>query len=272
VPNWIQFITGLSSSAVTLLVAGVGYKNYQELQRKNARDTETAEQNYQALIDKNTADRFSRAVEMLGDKEQITVRLGGIYSLERIAKDSPKDYHWIIMELITAFVRENAPFPFCCNLEQLAEAKKAFSKPVEKDIQAILTVLGRRGNRDFEPFSLNLTNTCLSCANLRDADLAGVNFCYTDLRASNFRNANLTRALFSYANLEDTMFLYADLDQADFSIAYISRTSFEWAKNLSVKQIKNAVNWDTAFHDKQFRQQIGLSQNQGNVSKSSNSN
>jgi hypothetical protein len=62
--NWIQLITGLSSSAVTLLLAGVAYKNYQELQRKNTRDAKTAEQNYQALVDKNTADRFSKAVEL----------------------------------------------------------------------------------------------------------------------------------------------------------------------------------------------------------------
>jgi predicted DNA binding CopG/RHH family protein len=263
--NWIQLITGLSSSAAALLVAGVGYKNYQALQQKNATDAETTKQNYQALVDKNTADRFSRAVEMLGDKKQITVRLGGIYSLERIAKDSPEDYHWIVMELLTAFVRENAPFPFCCNSEQLAEAKKAFSKPVEKDIQAILTVLGRRGNRELEPFSLNLTKTCLRGANFRDTDLTDVDLCYTDLSVSDFRNANLTRVLFRYANLEDTMFMYADLDQANFSVAYISRTSFNHAKNLSAEQIKNAMNWDTGFYNEQFRQQLGLNQNQGNV-------
>ncbi|WP_062294251.1 hypothetical protein [Nostoc piscinale] len=36
------------------------------------------------------------------------MRLGAIYTLERIAKDSAKD-HWTIMEVLTAFVRENAP-------------------------------------------------------------------------------------------------------------------------------------------------------------------
>jgi hypothetical protein len=36
-------------------------------------------------------DRFTRAVDQLGS-EDLTVRLGGIYALERIARDCPRDY------------------------------------------------------------------------------------------------------------------------------------------------------------------------------------
>ncbi len=53
-------------------------------------------------------ERFTRAIEQLGDREHLEVRLGGIYALERIAKDS-RDDHWTIMEVLTAYVRENAP-------------------------------------------------------------------------------------------------------------------------------------------------------------------
>ncbi len=35
-------------------------------------------------------ERFSRAIEHLGD-DRLAVRLGGIYALERIARDSPRD-------------------------------------------------------------------------------------------------------------------------------------------------------------------------------------
>jgi hypothetical protein len=52
-------------------------------------------------------ERFTNAIEHLGDT-RLTVRLGGIYALERIAIDSPKD-HWQIMEVLTAYVRDNAP-------------------------------------------------------------------------------------------------------------------------------------------------------------------
>ena len=54
-------------------------------------------------------DRFTAAVEQLGS-DKMAVRLGAIYALERISKDSPRDY-WTIMETLTAFVRERAPWP-----------------------------------------------------------------------------------------------------------------------------------------------------------------
>uniref|UniRef100_UPI001177ECCC pentapeptide repeat-containing protein n=1 Tax=Calothrix rhizosoleniae TaxID=888997 RepID=UPI001177ECCC len=61
--------------------------------------------NVKIAEDKQITERFSKAIEQLGS-EKIEVRLGAIYTLERIAKDSPKD-HWTIMEILTAFVRHN---------------------------------------------------------------------------------------------------------------------------------------------------------------------
>ncbi len=54
-------------------------------------------------------ERFSKAVEQLG-KDTTTVRIGAIYALERIARDSDKD-HWTIMEVLTSYVRENSSLP-----------------------------------------------------------------------------------------------------------------------------------------------------------------
>jgi len=49
-------------------------------------------------------DRFTKAIAQLGDTN-LAIRLGGIYALERIARDSASD-HWSVMEVLTAFVRE----------------------------------------------------------------------------------------------------------------------------------------------------------------------
>ena len=46
-------------------------------------------------------DRYTKAVEQLGSKE-IDVRIGGIYALERIARDSARD-HPTVMEVLVAF-------------------------------------------------------------------------------------------------------------------------------------------------------------------------
>ena len=47
---------------------------------------------------------FSKAVEQLGS-DKLEVRVGAIFALERLSKESPDDY-WIVMEVLTAFVRE----------------------------------------------------------------------------------------------------------------------------------------------------------------------
>lgn len=53
-------------------------------------------------------DRYTKAIEQLG-AEKLEVRLGGIYALERIAVDSKRD-HPTIVEVLSAFVRERAPY------------------------------------------------------------------------------------------------------------------------------------------------------------------
>jgi len=52
-------------------------------------------------------ERFTRAVDQVGS-EKLEIRLGGIYALERLAKDSADKDHWTIMEVLTAFVREQS--------------------------------------------------------------------------------------------------------------------------------------------------------------------
>ncbi len=47
---------------------------------------------------------FAKGVEQLSS-DKLEVRLGGVYSLERISKESSDDY-WTVMENLTAFVRE----------------------------------------------------------------------------------------------------------------------------------------------------------------------
>src|SRR5258708_4066264 len=43
-------------------------------------------------------ERFNKAIDHLGD-EKLEIRLGGIYALARIAKDSSKD-HWPVMQVL----------------------------------------------------------------------------------------------------------------------------------------------------------------------------
>jgi hypothetical protein len=67
-------------------------------------------------------------VEQLGS-DKLEVRLGGIYSLERISKESPDDY-CTVMENLAAFVRErsrrNEAERTALNLEQRVSRRAYF--------------------------------------------------------------------------------------------------------------------------------------------------
>jgi hypothetical protein len=56
-------------------------------------------------------DRYTKAITQLGD-ETLNVRIGGIYALERVARDSAKD-HPTVMEVLAAFIREHSHEPWC---------------------------------------------------------------------------------------------------------------------------------------------------------------
>ncbi|MCH7499179.1 MAG: pentapeptide repeat-containing protein [Nitrospinae bacterium] len=117
-------------------------------------------------------ERFTRAVEQLGD-DKVAVCLGGIYGLERIAKDSPDD-HVQIMELLTAFVRESCPL----ESEEEENMEPSPDNPnkggrITLSIQAVLSVVGRRKWIEKETESLNLSKCHLEGADLHGANLEG---------------------------------------------------------------------------------------------------
>lgn len=98
-------------------------------------------------------DRYTRAIDQLGS-EHLEIRLGGIYALERLAKDSRKDQE-TVMEVLTAFVRENSPNHKTRTNLNVEDTEHDLSNPFSQtdqndeeitlstDIQAILTVIGR---------------------------------------------------------------------------------------------------------------------------------
>jgi uncharacterized protein YjbI with pentapeptide repeats len=182
-------------------------------------------QNLVVSQEKYKTDLFTQAIDQLGNVNQMEVRLGGIYALERIARDSEKD-HGPIMEVLTAFVRLHAPW----TPEKAAEDKKQQDKtkkppPGKKksktegekikpraDIQAILTVLGRRA-RTYKKEGdqrLDLRQTDLRGARLRGAHLEGAHLGGAQLEGANLTGAHLNEAGLELADLKKGIGLKAD--------------------------------------------------------------
>jgi hypothetical protein len=200
-------------------------------------------------------DRFTKAIEQLGaadakGNKSLEVRLGGIYSLERIARDSPEDLHWPIMEVLSAYVRENAHLVSASEQESyIAKAMAENRVPVQPppDIQAILTVIGRRKPTygAEEARRLDLHGTFLLGANFYRANLIGANLSGTNLKFTNlseghfenaFLNANLSYAHFQAAHLNGANFRGAVLTDAD-----LRGTDLSEVLNLTQSQIDSAT-------------------------------
>jgi len=203
-----------------------------------------------AMRDKAEVDReqqltnlYVQAIEQLGS-ENLQIRLGGIYALERIARESSKD-HWTVMEVLTAFVRVNAP-----RIEATPEAGAAMVKnankenkprPIEKpqvDIQAVLTVLGRTAipfAKKGEKRSLDLRITNLTGADLQGAFLQGAHLSGANLQGASLIGANLQGAIFYIADLQG-----ADLMVADLQGAGLRDANLEGA-DLGVADLQGAV-------------------------------
>jgi len=207
------------------------------LNLKVAQDTakvaqESSDTSQKALLvaqEGQITDRFTKAIEQLG-KPELDVRLGGIYSLEAIANES-EDFHWPIMEVLCTYVREHAPVTRKDQGEQ-PETKQL----VSADIQAILTVLGRR-NRKYEKSTedLSLSGAYLPGADLREAHLGRAHLILAYLSGANLIDAHL-----GGANLTKAQLSGAYLNGADLRGAYLSGADLSNAKHLTQVQIDEA--------------------------------
>lgn len=191
-------------------------------------------------------ERFSKAVELLGS-EKLDVRLGGIYALERIARDSQKD-HWTVMEILTAFVREQSRKDHKQWLERLsalpqnADASVHDKKP-PADIQAALTVIGRRRwvEQEKPHQRLDLRDSFLNRAYLSGANLRRALLSNTYLTKASFFSADLTEASLWGAKLNDSFLKEARLIKTNLSEADLSNATLSGSIGLTWEQISEAI-------------------------------
>lgn len=145
------------------------------------------------------AEALSTSISLLGH-EELTVRLGAIYSLETLAKTSPS-LHVPIMEALCAYVREMSPW----RNKPTIKSKVGLLRN-RADIQTIMTVIGRR-DRGNEPKQFRL--------DLHDADLRGITL----------SGGHFERVLFTGAHFEGSNLAWCHLEDAFMIGAYLKGTN-----------------------------------------------
>ncbi|BBH70224.1 hypothetical protein ACTI_69090 [Actinoplanes sp. OR16] len=172
-------------------------------------------------------DRFTKAVEQLGQPgvAKVDVRLGAIYALQRIMRDSDDDQAAVV-DILSAFVRGHAPAPR--RTEQVTAGGVPTARPV--DVQAALTVLARRDSGLDGEGRVDLSEADLSLAALRGAKLHRAEMLYANLRNANLRNADLRGADLSRATLRGANLHDGALDGADLGGANLRDVELGGAK------------------------------------------
>ena len=251
-PPWLVSTSGLTGAArldelsrvrVALLVLVVGalaaavavylFRSSVRERREESRERQLTE-------------RFMRAVDQIGHPA-LDVRLGGIYSLERLARESP-EHHGPIIEILAAFVREHAPWPV---------RNGSVRRRPSTDVQAALTILGRRelAQDTGAPISLaftalagatltgaHLERALLSGSNLEGADLFKAHLSAADLEGANLRNAGLL-----LASLNDTVLWGANVEGARLYGATLEGAALKGA-NLRGAGLTGANLKDSGLH------------------------
>lgn len=229
--------------------------------------------NHRLSQEGQVTDRYTKAIEQLGS-DKPSVRIGGIFALERIALDSARD-HPTVMEVLCAFLREQPASSrpggslalFLSRQPTSPEdgtpaAQEATLPDMPQDVRAAITVIARRytyrdGFRDGQGLDLegahlvraNLENALLTNANLsktvlRDANMSvtnlnGANLNGADLRSADLRGAALRGAHLSGANLRDADLITADLESATLDGADLRGVCLFFA-NLNNAKLRGA--------------------------------
>ena len=189
--------------------------------RASQGQTETAQ--LQAEISRQTLmnERYQRGAEMLGS-HILTVRLGGIYALQRLASEEPALYHIEIMRLLCSFVR--GPVGDKLPEDPVDQDGWPIYPSAREDVQAAVSAIGLRhtGVRDLERaagFNIDLHGAILTGANLRahdlaDANLRSVKFEFADLTGSNLTRSDLTEGNLAHANISRAIFRSSNCSSA----------------------------------------------------------
>jgi uncharacterized protein YjbI with pentapeptide repeats len=238
---------GLITDRINKAVEGLGADKVVKRQRVNSNGKKVF-----AKTDEGTPD-LTRPIWDEITEPNLEVRIGAIFSLERISQDSPRD-HIQIMEILCAYIVQNSDrsdVEMPENEEELTPEQwekwaTSFLQKPRSDIETILSVLSRRSKhlRALEKaagFQLKLEEVDLRCLRLPALDLRGANlfgamFAGAIIPSAKFNEANLHRAQFQAATLKDSEFTLADLRFAQMHSAILwGTTNFQEASFFRTK-------------------------------------
>jgi len=205
------------------------------------RQAKAATEQARVALENHITGIFSKSVELLGLVREIKTasadgvpivrslpnlesRLGALYSLERLLRESEKDQR-TILETLCAYIRENSPLQLSADKK---EAEKAYDSKIcpaltkRNDVQAAVTIVGRR------PETLRMRSQREGWnLDFRDTNLAGYDFSKLNFDRSDFSGSFLNDAKMTSASFANSAFLHTNLSGADMTDSNFQASTFE---------------------------------------------
>ncbi len=225
------------------------------------RQVDAAQRQVDAAQRSLTYERYQKGVEMIGSPI-LSVRLEGIYALDHLAQEHPKELHVQVMQALCAFVRNPIPLDQAAQsrLEELFDEigeENAYPQAYRlfhPDVQEAAKAIGSRNEDRIQIERDSKYQPDLSRADMRGLKLGWLNFtdCNfegADLTGSTLTRSNLSKAHLYRAILDGAILDGADLADASLTGANLSSVSAVYAKftdavmrsvNLSYARLQGA--------------------------------
>lgn len=175
--------------------------------------------------DQSIPDRIAKAIQHLGTNEFIQKgaefspkpnlknKLGAIYSLERVAQESPSN-HLKVMEILCDYIRKSS------------NAASALSRPADDDFSITMW------REKIPPIRIDIQAAIDVIARRTDAQLRiEITENYTlDLRECNLQRVNLRQGKFDLAMMEGSHLDFAQMNNAELNGAVLNRSTLNGAE------------------------------------------
>lgn len=219
----------------------------------------TAWRQYALARQAHLTERYVTAVGLIAS-ETIEGRTGGVYALERLARDSRLQLE-IVVDVLAAFIRSRAPVP--SELPEWQRGDDTYYDAVgfllvrKPDVQAAVGALARfdvpwnreRRGRSRILYTLQLPQVDLRRAYLYGARLSGVALTESRLELAQLSDADLTYAQLDRTHMDGALLCGTDLRGADLSYAVLRGAELDGRTRLSSALLQGADLSDTHLEE-----------------------
>ena len=207
-----------------------------------------------------TDERFSDAVKLLSQNDKngkpaIAARLGGIFVLQKLAKNFDSEYFAQVVKTLFAYIKENiqltAKPPLAEN--KTPEKARSLGEDVKAAFDGLGKLLGAHKQEKMKEFGLSIYDFDFYNHNFSWLHLSlvrGIDFCNyqsvgIDMRGAMLAALDLRGANFFYANLQKSILQEADLQGARLEGAKLQGANLLDAKLLYADFSKAELDADT---------------------------